>query len=192
MKTSTKTKKLAIIAVMVLAAFATGMIGSAQGQQKAFPSKQIKWIVPFSAGGGTDRWARIFSGSAIDVFGQPIYVRNVPGASGVAGWVHMLDQPTDGHTVIQGSPTPVLSLILEKKPPINTGPLCLLSRWFNINSGTGIIGHQVNLALCSDARIGETDIGFLTMAAMNLVSNGAGISIKVEYLITRERVAGQK
>lgn len=80
-------------------------------QAGLFPSKPLDWIVPFSPGGGADRWSRVLSSVAFDVIDQPLRIRNVPGASGTKGWEHMLSQPADGHTILIASPTPVIDLI---------------------------------------------------------------------------------
>ena len=83
-----------------------------------YPEKMITWIIPFKAGGGTDRIGRILSIGAIDHFGQAWHVRNIPGASAIVGWKELLKRPADGYTILQGSPTPILSLLMEEKPPI--------------------------------------------------------------------------
>jgi len=84
----------------------------------AYPDKMITYIVPFAAGGGTDRIARVLSTAAIDHFGQPWHVVNIEGASGIAGWKEVLNRPADGYTIYQGSSTPVLALLMEEKPPL--------------------------------------------------------------------------
>ena len=78
----------------------------------------ITYIVPFKAGGGTDRSARIISTAAIDNFGQAFHVVNMPGASAVVGWKAMLNRPADGYTLMQSSSTPVIAMLLEEKPPV--------------------------------------------------------------------------
>lgn len=83
-----------------------------------FPSKPINWIVPFSPGGGADRWSRVLSSVALDVVDHPLRIRNVPGASGTKGWQQMLAEPADGHTILMASPTPVIELMTSKKPAI--------------------------------------------------------------------------
>ena len=83
-----------------------------------FPSKPINWIVPFSPGGGADRWSRVLSSVALDVVDQPLRIRNVPGASGTRGWARMLDEPADGHTILIASPTPVIELMTARDPAI--------------------------------------------------------------------------
>ncbi|MGI9452734.1 MAG: Bug family tripartite tricarboxylate transporter substrate binding protein [Geminicoccaceae bacterium] len=84
-----------------------------------FPSKPINWIVPFSPGGGSDRWSRVLSSVALDVIDQPLRIHNLAGASGTKGWEHMLMQPADGYTILIASPTPVIELMTAKSPAIN-------------------------------------------------------------------------
>lgn len=84
-----------------------------------YPEKMITYIVPFKAGGGTDRSARILSSATIDHFGQPWHVVNIPGASAIVGWKELLERPADGYTIMQSSSTPVIALLMEEKPPLN-------------------------------------------------------------------------
>jgi len=105
---------LASIIVVSLVLLGFGSIATAK-----YPEKMITWVCIFKAGGGTDRWARIMSSAAIDVFGQPWHVVNIPGADGIVGWRESLKKPADGYTIVQGSPTPVLALLGEEKPPIS-------------------------------------------------------------------------
>jgi len=92
-------------------------LGSGLAQAAEYPNKTITWVAAFGAGGGTDRWARILSMVAIDVLGQATHVRNMPGASGVVAWKHILEQPADGYTIYHASSTPVLGLLSEKDAP---------------------------------------------------------------------------
>jgi tripartite-type tricarboxylate transporter receptor subunit TctC len=109
---------------VTLAAFAVGAT-MAMGPTKAvadYPNdKTVLALVPFGAGGGTDRWARVMSSVGFDFFGRGLRVQNRGGAGGTVGWKHMLSKGPDGHTVILGSPTPVLAALAEKKPPFDPG-----------------------------------------------------------------------
>ncbi len=105
------------LASIFLASFVLG--GFASSTAAAYPEKMISYIVVFKAGGGTDRWARILSTGAIDNYGQPWHVKNIPGADGIVGWRAALNQPADGYTLVQGSSTPVIALVKEEKPPIS-------------------------------------------------------------------------
>lgn len=96
------------------------LVGSASKEAYGkYPEKMITWVVPFSAGGGTDRWARIMSSVAIDHFGQPWHVVNIPGASALAGWKEVLNRPANGYSILQASDTPVIALLKEAKPPLS-------------------------------------------------------------------------
>jgi len=118
---------------------AIGLLVSAfAGAAKAaeYPSKTVTWVVPFGAGGGTDRWSRVMSGAGFDVWGHGLRPRNIPGASGVKGWKWMLERKPDGHTIILASPTPVLGLARESKPIINAAKdvkICGLIGYFRPN-----------------------------------------------------------
>lgn len=113
---------------LCLAAIA-GMFMSTPAPVQAddFPNKTLTYIVPFSAGGGTDRWARAISSGALDILDQPIRVRNMPGASAVVGWGKLLDAPADGYTLIQASPTPMLALLKQQRPPFQPDKIKIVS-----------------------------------------------------------------
>lgn len=108
-------KILLCLAVLVL------VVGSPAGEKTyaKYPDKMITVIVPFKAGGGGDRWFRVLSTGAIDIFGQPWHVVNFPGAAATVGWKEMLSRPADGYTIQYGSYTPVIAALKEKKPPID-------------------------------------------------------------------------
>lgn len=95
-------------------------VGASSGAIAAdFPSKTIRAIVPFGAGGGTDRWARVMSSGSFDVMGHGMHVQNRGGAGGTIGWKYMLDQDADGHGILLASPTPVMAALIEKNPPFD-------------------------------------------------------------------------
>jgi tripartite-type tricarboxylate transporter receptor subunit TctC len=84
-----------------------------------YPDKTVLCIVPFGAGGGTDRWARVMSSVGFDVFDKGMRIQNRGGAGGTVGWKHMLDKGTKSPTILLASPTPVIAALLEKKPPFD-------------------------------------------------------------------------
>jgi tripartite-type tricarboxylate transporter receptor subunit TctC len=65
-----------------------------------FPSKGIKFIVPFAAGSATDSLARILGEHVGRSFGKPVVVENLPGASGVLAAQNAARAEPDGHTVL--------------------------------------------------------------------------------------------
>lgn len=84
----------------------------------AFPSETIKFVVPYSAGGGQDRWARVLASAAIDHLGQALHVQVRAGAGGTVGWRYLLDQPADGHTIMIGSLSPMIAVLTEPSAPM--------------------------------------------------------------------------
>jgi tripartite-type tricarboxylate transporter receptor subunit TctC len=84
-------------------------------------------VVPFGAGGGTDRWGRILASSAYDAFDMGMRVVNKPGASGIVGWKFLLSRKADGCTMLMASPTPVIALLREKKSPIKTSQIKIVA-----------------------------------------------------------------
>jgi tripartite-type tricarboxylate transporter receptor subunit TctC len=89
--------------VALSAAALTLASGSAlAGGHGSYPSKPVKIVVGFSAGGGTDITSRGFASFLHEseaMGGQPAYIVNVPGASGQKGAKQVLGEKPDGHTL---------------------------------------------------------------------------------------------
>ncbi|MCL4760311.1 MAG: tripartite tricarboxylate transporter substrate binding protein [Burkholderiales bacterium] len=97
-------------AVSLLLAFTTTALA------QAFPSKPIRLIVPFSAGGGTDTVARIFAENMSKHVGQPVVVDNRPGATGVIGLDALVASPPDGYTMLMFNSTTATAHLFQNKP----------------------------------------------------------------------------
>ena len=70
---------------------------------QAFPSKPIRWIVPFAAGGNYDVTSRLVGEVMSRHLGQPVVIDNRPGAGGLVGLEAATSALADGHTVVMGS-----------------------------------------------------------------------------------------
>jgi len=68
-----------------------------------WPSKPIKMVVPFSAGGSTDTVARIIAEKLTTRLAQPVVVENKAGAGGSLGSDFVAKQPADGYTYLVGT-----------------------------------------------------------------------------------------
>src|SRR5688572_22338666 len=68
--------------------------------QADYPSRPIKLIVPFTAGGGVDTVARILAEELKGLLGQPLVVDNMPGASGMRGAETAVRSDPDGYTLL--------------------------------------------------------------------------------------------
>jgi tripartite-type tricarboxylate transporter receptor subunit TctC len=83
------------------ALFAAVFAGFAQGQ--AYPSKPIKIVIPFVAGGSSDIVGRAIGSKFQDLLGQPAVVENKPGANGSIAAEYVAKADPDGYTVLVGS-----------------------------------------------------------------------------------------
>ena len=72
----------------------------AAGRAQAFPSKQLRLLVGFAAGGGGDIVARILAQELTKSGGLSVMVDNKPGAGGNLATREMLRAPADGHTIL--------------------------------------------------------------------------------------------
>lgn len=81
------------------------LLGSAALAQPAFPQpeRQVRIVVPFTAGGSSDVQGRMLADRLGRLWGQPVVVENKPGAGGHLGGKFVVDQPADGHTLMIGS-----------------------------------------------------------------------------------------
>jgi tripartite-type tricarboxylate transporter receptor subunit TctC len=75
--------------------------GAAVGQ--SWPSKPIRYLVPFAPGGTTDILARLVAPKLSDALGQPVIVENKAGAGGTLGSELLAKAPADGYTIGGGT-----------------------------------------------------------------------------------------
>jgi tripartite-type tricarboxylate transporter receptor subunit TctC len=76
---------------------------SAQASAQAFPSKPIRVVIPFVAGGSSDIVGRAIASKFQEVLGQPGIVENRPGANGAIAAEHVAKADPDGYTILVGS-----------------------------------------------------------------------------------------
>ncbi len=85
----------------VVTALAASIALPMQARAQAFPSRPIRYICPWPAGGSTDAVIRAFAESAAKTLGQQILVDNKPGAGGVLGANELVNAKPDGYTLSQ-------------------------------------------------------------------------------------------
>ncbi len=84
------------------AAGAAGLALPASQAQSAWPSKSIRFVVPFAPGGTSEIVARSVAAEMSKQLGQSVYVENKPGGAGVTAMQEVAKAAPDGHTVILG------------------------------------------------------------------------------------------
>ena len=111
-KTSTFNRRTLLVAAVAL--------GTASAWAQAYPSKPIKLIVPYAAGGATDITARTLGEKLATRLGQPVLVDNRGGASGVTGTDQALKSTADGYTfLVSLGTTMLINQYLYEKLPYN-------------------------------------------------------------------------
>lgn len=104
---STARKRMAVLAIMGLGV-GTLAVSPAAIAADVYPSKPVRIIVPYSAGGGTDVLTRTLAQSLSESTGQPFIVENKPGADATIGAAQVARSPADGYTIVAVSGVPFL------------------------------------------------------------------------------------
>lgn len=108
--------RIRLLAVAV-SIFALLGAGAACGQQ-AWPSKPIRFVVPYAAGGFADIRARMLGVELAKTLGQPLVIENKPGAGGVLGTDAVAKAAPDGYTIGMGNLAPLaVNVSLMKSLP---------------------------------------------------------------------------
>ena len=106
-----------------LAAFACMLLATAiQCAAQNFPTRPIRFIVPFAGGGSPDVMARVVGKKVGESLGQPVLVENRPGASGIIAAETVARAPADGYTVFVSS-VPHLAINPHMFPKLPYDPL---------------------------------------------------------------------
>ena len=123
------------LALLLLSLIATTAFG------QAYPSKTVRWIVPFPPGGATDIIARIVAQKMTESWGQPVVVENRAGAAGAIGSDAVAKSAPDGYTILMGTTsTHAVGPAINPKLPYNTltdfTPITLVATFPNV-----LVGH---------------------------------------------------
>src|SRR5438874_6510081 len=90
---------------------------NASAVAEAYPTKPVRLIEPFGAGGGPDLIARALAQKLSELWDQPVTVENVPGAGATAGPAQVAKAPADGRTLLVSTSAQAYSAeILEHLP----------------------------------------------------------------------------
>ncbi len=109
-------KQLCLAVAIALATLA--LHGNAAFAQ-TYPSKPIRIVVPFAAGGAVDTLARLIGGKLSESLGQPVIVENHPGAGGNLGADAVAKAAPDGYTILQNTNGQAISPALYRSLPFD-------------------------------------------------------------------------
>lgn len=154
-----------------------------------FPSKPIRVVVPFGAGGVADLTARAVGQKLSEVVGQPVVIDNRPGAGGaVAGELVARAEP-DGHTLLLMSNATAVSAGLFKSLPYNPrtdfAPVSLLGLF---DMAVVVPANSPHKTLGELVAYGRAHPGKLNMGTINI---GSTQNLAAELLRTQANLIAQ-
>src|SRR6201986_3479168 len=89
-----------LASVLVAVLLANAFVRVSQGRAQDYPTRPVRIIVPFGAGGPADVTARLIGDSLQRSFGQPFVAENHTGAGGGIGTLEGVRAPPDGYTLL--------------------------------------------------------------------------------------------
>ena len=125
---------------LVACACASGLLQALPAAAQDWPTRPVRIIVPFAAGGPADVFARYLAQRLQEPLGQPFVVEDRPGAGAVIGTDYVAKSPADGYTLLLMSNTHTVNeTLLSNKPydlerdfvaiaPINYSDLVLVAK----------------------------------------------------------------
>lgn len=156
---------------------------------QTWPSRTIKFIVPFPAGGPSDTLARILGEKLGAQLGQPVIVENRAGAGGVTGVAIVAKAEPDGYTIgLASSGTLAINVALQEKMPYDPRKdLTLVTQAVSAPEllvvGTGVpaksLAEFIDLAKKQPGKLtfASTGVGGMPHLAGELLKLAAGIDI---------------
>ena len=108
-----RTQKVFLASLVVVAAVVAGEPAWSQ----VWPQKPVRIVVPFAPGGNTDGIARLIAQPLGETFGQLFVVENRPGAAGAIAAEAVARAPTDGQTLLMGTPSQIAIIPAMTKTP---------------------------------------------------------------------------
>ena len=95
------------------------LVGISNAFAVDYPTRPVRWIVPYTPGGGTDITARIMAQWLSERLGQQIIIENKPGAGNNIGTEAVVNAPPDGYTLLLVNPANAINATLYRKLSFN-------------------------------------------------------------------------
>lgn len=170
-----------ILAALVATTAAAALAFSVHAQEKQYPSKPIRLIVPLTTGSGADIAGRIIAQRLNEHWKQPVVVENRPGAGGQIGTAAVVKADPDGYTLLVQSSShaanPAIYKSLPYDPLKDIADVAILGRtpYVMVSAGNGPYKSLKQLIESAKAKPGE----------LAFASAGVGTSthLAAEYVV---------
>lgn len=161
---------------------------AALAQSQGYPSRTVKLIVPYGAGGSTDVTARILADGLSKSLGQSVIVENRPSASGIRGVESVAQSDPDGYTLLfANASTQAINPHLYSKPPYDAiggfTPISMVSTSelmiaVNANLPVKTLPELIQFAKASPGKLNfGSNVGSILHLAGELFSQRANVQI---------------
>jgi tripartite-type tricarboxylate transporter receptor subunit TctC len=172
-----------IVAIATLACIASGADAA-----EDYPSRPVRLLVPYAAGGPSDAGARLLVQAFGQSLGTTVFVENRGGAGGLTGTEQVVQGDADGHTILLGAVGPLVFIPAAKQVQYNVktdliplgliwqSPLVLV---INPKRGIRTVAEFVSYAKANPGRLTVTSagLGTNTHMASELFKREAGIDV---------------
>lgn len=156
--------------------------------QTAYPSRPIRIVVPFAAGSQADITARLVGAKLSDAVKQPVFIENIPGASGNIGGEVVARSAADGYTLLQGGSLitllPALSVATVVDPVTAYAPVAKFAEprmliMVNASLGVSTLAELLARARRERGRVAYATAGIGTVQhlAMAMIAQKAGVEL---------------
>ena len=160
---------------------------SGAARADTYPSKPIKMLVPFPAGGTVDFFARTVGPRLAEALGQPVLIENRSGAGGNIAAEAVAKSPADGYTLLMGSEIVSINITLYEKlgydPVKDLAPVILVGTVPNILLVSPSLPVKTTQELIAYAKSGKkmsyasTGLGTSSQLSSELFKSVAGIDV---------------
>ena len=149
------------------------LVAGSAAQAQDYPTKPVKWVVPYTPAGTTDILARIIGQYLSDHLGQQFVIDNRPGAGNNIGTEVVVNSPPDGYTLLLVNPANGINATLYKRLPFNflrdIAPVAGIIRVPNV--------MEVNPAFPAKTVAEFIAYGKMHPGKINMASSGNGTSV---------------
>jgi tripartite-type tricarboxylate transporter receptor subunit TctC len=155
------------------AAAAAGVSGTVRAQPAAWPTKPVRFVVPFGPGSTPDVLARLVGDRLAPALGQPVIVENRPGAGGNVGTDAVAKAAPDGHTVGVSITGPLVNNTVLYDPFRDLAPVTLAATQPNVlavsaDLGVGTVRELLDLLRRNPGRYNYASVGAGTVSQLSM------------------------
>jgi tripartite-type tricarboxylate transporter receptor subunit TctC len=155
---------------------------------QAWPSRNVRLVVPFPAGGGADAIARIVGGRLSELWGQQVVIENRGGASGNLAAENVAHSPPDGYTLFIAGDFQAVNVFMFPKlsydPVADFAPISMVVQYTNafavpVNSPAQTVQEFIALAKSRQLSFASPGLGVSGHMSAELFMREAGIKMTV-------------